>query len=960
MPTNVGSSPYNISGLSFSSNQGNQGPAGQQGLTGQTGNPGYGPTGPTGPGITFINFINGIINTIYTDGQVRSSNSIERQLGNYYIDITGTTSGNFSPLASTGFTYNIEKQVQGQIITFPVVRQLKFKNLNTNTPDFVEFEYTYPDTNPSDGEEPGQVIKVSYNVFNLSIAGVSGGPVNSLLYNAPGNFQYGLTGTTYSASQNVANFGILNAAEQLAVISPQKFDSNTINVWKLDPTEASVFYLTGFSTISNTSTTHVHGNHICIKKDTTTNSTKGFTIILPKEFYVSNATNRIFYSTYEEDSDITAANFTLSQFKNTFEPNIIWQSDSYFCPSNNKYDVINFISIGSRYIGIPAQYNTNTNERPTELNSIPDSFDCKPENYENFYRASFNPVYGLCCNTDCTCNPGYNFECSGYFYEGVTCGGVTGICTNLGACCLYSEQNNIVVPCQELKFCDCYKIANESGFSYKWSPFTKIKKSCGDFNCFNAKNNVGACCDGNGVCIETSESSCQHFYQGDGVNCTTSENLNVCVSGYGACCDSGITCSPGITGEHCLSEFKSYFGDGTTCGDFVCSAADLPCYSIIQDQLLAPGTEYDDGIVVGIFNPKNTKVLGAKLFDGSVKGFTALSGTTLDNLNEYFTAYDYSGYGFDQTNTCDDTTDSYLLIISKHPISLDSSKNIHDGNNYTNKFRWSNNSVAWGPLVDIGANVVDEFDVNNLAYKEGYVYTTTNQESSKLSLYENSFLTCSSARFDTNSMTHLENRPLQSFIGNWTRNYGLYNTIRLVSGEYFYYNIGSSQSGATLSNYTPTTTNITAARALSVYNLQKPSSEQYISSWYIPSIDELSFIASACASGTEFNLNARLIESGYTPLDGYHWSSTGALNTSNNEGILTVSGVTHGTEAWAIKFDIDSDVDNMEISRKSRSTEYFVRPVKMIRCDKQYYSINENNFKLWYVPILSETIIDNS
>jgi hypothetical protein len=960
MPINVGSSPYYISGLTFSAQRGNQGPDGPRGLTGPTGNPGYGPTGPTGPGITFINFINNIVNTIYTDGRVRSSNNIERQLGNYYIDITGTTSGNFSPLASTGFTYNIEKQVQGEILTFPVVRQLKFKNLSTNTSDFIKFEYTRPDTNPSGGPEPGQTIKISYNVFNLSIAGISGGPVNSLLYNAPGNFQYGLTGTTHSASNSVSNFGILNAAEQLAVISPQKFDSNKVNVWKLDPTEASVFYLTGFSTIALTSTTHVYGNHICIKKDTTTNSTKGFTIILPKEFYASNEINRIFYSTYDEDSDIIASNFTLTNFKNTFEPNIIWQSDSYFCPSNNKYDVINFISIGSRYVGIPVQYDSVTNTRPTELSSIPETFICKPTNVENFYRATFNPVYGLCCNTDCTCNPGYNFECSGYFYEGVTCGGATGICTNLGACCLYSEQNNIVVPCQELRFCDCYKIANESNFSYKWSPFTKIKKTCADFNCFNAKNNIGACCDGNGVCVEVAESSCQHFYQGDGVNCTTSENLNVCTSGYGACCDSGITCSPGITGETCLSEFKSYFGDGTTCGDFVCSASDLPCYSIIQNQLLAPGTEYDDAIVVGIFNPKNTKVLGAKLFDGSVKGFTALSGTTLDNVNEYLTAYDYSGYGFDQTTTCDDESDSYLLLVSKHPISLDASKNVYDGNAYTNKFIWSNNSVAWGPLVNIGANVVDEFTVNNLSYKEGYVYSTINQESSKLSLYENSFLTCSSARFDTNSSTHLENRPIQSFIGNWTRNYGLYNTIRMVSGEYFYYNIGSSQSGATLSNYTPTTTNITAARALSVYNLEKPSSESYISSWYIPSIDELGFIASACSSTTEFNLNARLIESGYTPLDGYHWSSTGALNTSNNEGILTPAGVTHGTEAWVIKFDIDGNVDNMEVSRKTRSTEYFVRPVKMIRCDKQFYSINENNFKLWYVPILSETIIDNS
>ena len=954
MPINLGSSPFNNSGFTFVFANGNQGPVGPRGLTGPTGNPGYGPTGPTGPGITFINFISGVVNTIYTDEQVRSSNPITLKNGNYYIELTGTTSGNFSPLAFTGLTFNITKSIDGTSITFPVVRQLNFKNIKTNSPDFITLEYTDPLP-----EQPGQVIKVNYNVFNLSASIVSGGPVSSLLVNNPGNVQSGLTGTGYTLTSDATSFGVLNGAEQLSVTTVQKYATESVRVWNIDPTTASVFYLKDFSSISSSNGAYVYGNHICVKKDTTTNSTKAFTVIFPKEFFASNATNRIFYSTYDNDSDIIESNFTLDSFKTVFQPNIIWQADSYFCPSSGKYDVVNFISIGSRYIGIPVHYDQDTNIRPTELDSIP-AFGCEPENYEQFYRSSFNPVYGLCCNTDCTCNTGYNFECSGYFHLGATCGGSTGICSNLGACCLFSDQTNTVVPCQELKFCDCYKIANESNLSYKWTPFTKIKKSCADFNCFNAKNDIGACCDGNGVCVETSEINCSGFYQGDGVNCTTSENLNVCVSGFGACCDSGITCSPGITGELCLSEFKSYFGDGSTCGDFVCTSSEIPCYSIIQNQLLSPGTEFDDGIVVGIFNPNNTKVLGNDLFNGSVSGFTALTGTTLSGLQEYSTLYDYSGYGFDQSTVCDNNSDSYLIIVSKHPISLDASKNVYDGNNFSNKFIWSNNSVAWGPLVSITNNTVDEFDVNNLSYKEGYVYSTVNEVSSKLAVYENSFLTCSSARFDTSSLTHIENRPTQSFLGNWTRNYGLYNTIRLSGAEYFYYNISESQDGATLSNYAPTVLDITAARALSVYNLQKPSSVEYSSKWYIPSIDELGFIASNCATNTEFNLNSRLVELGYTPLFDYHWSSTGAFNISNNEGILTPSGVTHGSEAWSIKFDVDGIVDNMLISREERSNEYYVRPIKLIRCDKNYYNIDDNNFKLWHIPMLSETIIDNS
>ena len=69
--------------------------------------------------------------------------------------------------------------------------------------------------------------------------------------------------------------------------------------------------------------------------------------------------------------------------------------------------------------------------------------------------------------------------------------------------------------------------------------------------------------------------------------------------------------------------------------------------------------------------------------------------------------------------------------------------------------------------MDISAGVVDELDVNNLSYKEGFIYDSSNETSSKLSLYGNSFLSCDAARFDTNSLTYLANRPIQSMTGNW-------------------------------------------------------------------------------------------------------------------------------------------------------------------------------------------------
>ena len=954
-----GSSPFNITGLTFYASSGAKGAQGEVGPQGPKGNPGYGPTGPTGYGVTFINFIGNKINTVYTDGDVKTSSTIQQVNGNYVLEITATTGGNFSPLASTEQIYdqNFIYNEDGDTNTFEIVRRLNFKNIKTNSSPFIKLEYKGPPSSPNQ-EEPGQTIKLTYDVFNLGASNISGGPDGSLVINNPGNIQSGYTGSTYNSEENAAGFGILNGAEQLVVVNPIFVTEATLRVWLIDPDIGSVFYLAGFESATDSSTGVANGTHLMIKKNTTSNVSRAISVIFPKDFYISNQLSQIWYSTYDNISDIQANNFTRVNFRRLFPPNIIWQYDSYFCPSQ-KYDVVNFISVGSRYIGIPAFFDSDLNTTAS-IKTLPQQFSCKPIIFNQF-RIIANSVEGICCKANCTCESSYDFECNGYFYQGSTCG-VSGPCSNLGACCLYSEDENIVVPCQELSFCECAQAASQSGLAYKWNRFTSLKKSCADFNCTNAKFGIGACCDGIGGCTELTSDECTsngHYFQGTGINCTTSDGLNVCYDGYGSCCDSGITCSPGITGSTCLSEFKTYFGDGSTCGQFICSAAEIPCYSIIENTQIYPGLEIDDGVVVGIFNPNKTTSFGSELFAGLKTSYSDLIGITNENCTEYLTEYDYSGYGFDPATVCDADSDSYIVLVSKHPVNLNTDKSLLDGSSNTSNFIWSNGSVAWGPLIDIASSTVSDFDNGGLAYKEGYIYDSDNEESSKLNLYQNSFLTCSSARFDTDAYTFLENRPYQSFNGNWTRNNGLYNTIRLTSSEYFYYNIGYSSGGATLTNYIPSTGELTAARALSIYNRYLPSGITYATNWFIPSIDELAFLANSCRNTFDFNLNARLIELGHTPLSGWHWSSTGSFNVSDNEGIYSTAGITHGSYAWAINIDVDGISENMSISKKTRTNEYKVRPIKLIRCDKRYYQNTDVNFKFWNIPILSESIIDN-
>jgi hypothetical protein len=134
----------------------------------------------------------------------------------------------------------------------------------------------------------------------------------------------------------------------------------------------------------------------------------------------------------------------------------------------------------------------------------------------------------------------------------------------------------------------------------------------------------------------------------------------------------------------------------------------------------------------------------------------------------------------------------------------------------------------------------------------------------------------------------------------------------------------------------------------------------------MPSQDEMSFIATNCIGTYKgFDLNARLLMEGGTPLNGWYWTSTGAFNETKEkvlgigEGIINPvgavgpKGVTAdpGTLAWAINFDVNGISENFKVGKKDRThNTYKVRPVRLVRCDGKFEINSEENYKLWKLP----------
>ena len=623
---------------------------------------------------------------------------------------------------------------------------------------------------------------------------------------------------------------------------------------------------------------------------------------------------------------------------------------------------------------------------------------------------------GACCRGAAICEnltEEVCYQANGiYLGENTTCGETGSVCySTTGACCVRGSGDDVISSCIDGDSSTANQCA-ELGSLGRISVFVE-DAICDDIDCdesTRSANVIGACCDGRGECSQESRNDCLergNYFLGGGVPCNyESTGLNVCSGGTGACCGS-TGCNDGVTGDRCISQGNLYAGHNSRCGDIKCrtNENDFGCVSSVAGLDLKPGDLFAGGMVVGMYKPFDSHLMGATSFGSgknSPASFLMMGGTgsTLDtvglDVKSYISKYDFHGYGFDSNKSCseyyrptsslyEERSDSYYMIVSMDPIGITGDREIISprGNpGATFEFYWGNSGSAWGPLYDQNTFQLDELsdDYKNKVFplQEGYWYDYRLGNTGSLSLAYNTFLPCEKARRNGNSaIEKLLTKPYNSANGMWHRNWGLYNTIRIISADNALNEDYNDEDGKfTSDQFGPGLTSgyisaFRAARLLddNLINTEGETGENIpeVSGWFIPSHDELAFIAHNCRATTSdgFNLNANLLANGGMPLDGWYWTSTGAFDETKGktagigEGIIDTTGkvgfkgvtAEAGSLAWAIKFDVEGKEENMLAGKKNRRmNKYLVRPIRLIRCDGSYATGSDENLKLWKMP----------
>jgi hypothetical protein len=642
-----------------------------------------------------------------------------------------------------------------------------------------------------------------------------------------------------------------------------------------------------------------------------------------------------------------------------------------------------------------------------------DPFFCHSEtsNYTNDfknYNSGMTGTTGACCVGDGICVHTMSNLCHGhYFGAGTTCGagGTGSVCYELGACCVSNTQINKTDCYDDISSNECVGLGNILNYV---SSFGGTGSECVGMNCHRGRNKRGACCDGLGRCFSLTEEECRkrkYYFAGVGISCHGKDGSNVCGGGTGACILSGTVCEDGWSGGACIDGGYLYAGNNSKCGDVKDirkSSSTSGCIPEVSGLNLKPGDLYAGGMVVGLYRPHGSSIRGAKSFGGNketswqelMRGSTGSTGNLGYPLDKYKSKYDYHGYGFDSAGCQDynkmstlDTIarpDAYYIIVSMHHLGITGDREIinPDGvSGVTSDFFWGNRGSAWGPLYDQRTGkydeITDEYNKRVFGTSEGYWYNQEHGDMSLGVLGENTFSSCKKARrLGNGAIQKLETKSIHSAHGLWHRNWGMYNNIRVISadnalhrnyndndGTYSGSDFGPGLTGSYVSSFRAA--RLFSDNLISATGATGPINNK-VSSWYIPSHDEMAYIASNCIGDySGFNLNAKLLEEDGVPIEGWHWTSTGAFNEVKGmtlgigEGIINPVGATEpsgitadpGTLAWAMKFDVNGYWANFKVGKKNRThNRYRVRPIRLIRCDGKFADGEDENYKLWKLP----------
>jgi len=566
-------------------------------------------------------------------------------------------------------------------------------------------------------------------------------------------------------------------------------------------------------------------------------------------------------------------------------------------------------------------------------------------------------IIGACCKPDGTCTETSATICTGYFHGiGTTCGSVyNSICNKPGACC--------VVPPGQLNF--CFELTSSECLGISFSHFAGNSTNCSGVNCGQITERLGACCDGLGGCSQTTKTDCINnsgYFQGVGSDCVSKyTGLSICSGGTGPCCINGV-CSTN-SGSECLANNGYYLGTGRSCSEFVCPAS-VSCLGYVNGIPVRSGQEYGGGIIVGRFEPGKSKILGASsLFNPTNIG--TIDGTTVFDCEFYPSFLDHTAYGI--TKDCGFNNEAYIIIVYPEDVVINGNKT----------FLWGITGSSWGPLLDSGGNYSDfsllsdpsdpnstpiQYYDTHLRYSEGFWSTQFTEPLQNLIV--KTFSTCSSSVvYGNGGVARVFSKSPYGLHGSWHHSWGLYNTVRAISANNTYVK-NVSLSGVFKFNEFEYTNGYNAFKAVRTIpdGLTSPvqgitANSASLSGWYLPSHDELAFIASSTANMYGFNINTHLmtVYDG-EPLNGIYWTSTGTFDYDKDEGVYDTTTPNQKPKPGSVAIAMDMDVNgsSYKVYKSERTKKYKVRPVRMLRCDA---TIPQNRY-LWLIPSVYESKIN--